>query len=176
METKRFLMKVSDFSDFVFWIESFDVFFNLFTNLVGKFSQIWSVWLQVQALLRGFATAMAVKHRKFQMEKVWRVPGKTTWLGRWTDEIDVIPRFRWRKLLRQIRTCRLSFKSFHKMIYAVDVDKNPTPLAGLSSVQVHSSVVMCNWCACFERPLDQVLSRLLFCCDGLKRLYRICAR
>jgi len=36
-----------------------------------------------------------------------------------------------------------SFKSLHKMIYTVDVDKNPT-LAGLSSVQVHSSVVMCN--------------------------------
>ena len=37
-----------------------------------------------------------------------------------------------------------SFKSLHKMIYTVDVDKKPTPLAGLSSVQVHSSVVMCN--------------------------------
>lgn len=91
-------------------------------------------------------------------------------------ETDVIPRFRWRKLLRQTRTCRLSFKSIHKMIYTINVDKNPTPLAGLSSVQVHSSVVMCHRSACFERPLDQVLSRLLFCCDGLKRFYRICAR
>ncbi len=70
METKRFLMKVEILNWELWCFQPFHKF---------------GVWLQVQALLRGFATAMAVKHRKFQMgESVARVLEKQRFLrGCW---------------------------------------------------------------------------------------------